>query len=242
MKQQPQKITASQVEELYVFTRKHFVEHYDLQTELVDHLSMAIEKQWETQPHLSFEKALQIEFKKFGVFGFMEVVEERQKALSKKYSKLIWRHFLEFFKLPKIILTVIAIIATFLILRTGLVNEVWFGVIILILFVVAIIELVIIARKRKKAQKSGSKKWMFEEMITSAGMGTNFSFVPLYFFQYIFLHTDNLSIVAPWKVFLLSVIFVSLLLIMYIMQVDIPKKAHQYLIDTYPEYQLVQNA
>ncbi len=239
MKPEPQKITASQIEELYTFTRKHFVEHYDLQTELVDHLSMAIEKQWETQPQLSFEKALQIEFKKFGVFGFMEVVEERQKALSKKYSKLIWRHFIDFFKLPKIILTLTAIIAAFFILRTGVVNEIWFGVIILVLFVIALVELIITSRKRIKAQKTGRKKWMFEEMLTTAGMGTNFSFVPFYFFQSIFLHTDDLSIAPLWMVGLLSFLFVGLLLVMYIMQVEIPKKAHQYLLETYPEYELV---
>ena len=242
MKQQPQKITASQVEELYVFTRKHFVEHYDLQTELVDHLSMAIEKQWETQPHLSFEKALQIEFKKFGVFGFMEVVEERQKALSKKYSKLIWRHFLEFFKLPKIVMTAVATLAVFFILRSGVVNEVWFAIIIMVLFVTLLLELIRKGIMRKKAQKVGRKKWMFEEMITTAGMGTNFSFVPYYFFQSIFLHTDNLSVAPVWVVGLLSFLFVGLLLVMYIMQVDIPKKAHQYLLETYPEYQLVQSS
>jgi len=69
---------------------------------------------------------------------------------------------------------------------------------------------------RKKAQKVGRKKWMFEEMITTAGMGTNFSFVPYYFFQSIFLHTDNLSVAPVWVVGLLSFLFVGLLLVMYI--------------------------
>ena len=84
------KLSVEQIDRLYRFTREHFVEHYDLQTELVDHLSNAIEEEWKENPKLSFEEALQKEFKKFGVFGFMDVVEKRQSALSKKYHLLIF--------------------------------------------------------------------------------------------------------------------------------------------------------
>ena len=83
------KLSDEQIERLYQFTRQHYVEYYDLQTELVDHLANAIEEQWQQNPKLSFENALQIEFKKFGVFGFMDVVEQRQSALNKKYNKLV---------------------------------------------------------------------------------------------------------------------------------------------------------
>ena len=77
------KLTPEQIQQLYKFTREHFVEHYDVQTELVDHLANDIEQIWETQPNLSFEDARTISFKKFGVFGFMDVVGERAKALNK---------------------------------------------------------------------------------------------------------------------------------------------------------------
>lgn len=79
------KVNKSQIDELYAFTRKHFVEHYDLQTELVDHLAMAIEKQWEENEHLSFDKALQIEFKKFGVFG---IYGSRRRATKSTIQKI----------------------------------------------------------------------------------------------------------------------------------------------------------
>ena len=46
------KLTENQIEELYVFTRKHYVIHYDLQTELVDHLSNGVEEQWQANPKL----------------------------------------------------------------------------------------------------------------------------------------------------------------------------------------------
>ena len=61
------KLSPEQIERLYQFTRQHYVEYYDLQTELVDHLANAIEEQWTANPKLSFEQALQVEFKKFGI-------------------------------------------------------------------------------------------------------------------------------------------------------------------------------
>ena len=63
------KLNPSQIDRLFTFTRQHYVEYYDLQTELVDHLAHAIEAQWQEKPKLSFEDALNIEFKKFVFAG-----------------------------------------------------------------------------------------------------------------------------------------------------------------------------
>ncbi|WP_320240732.1 hypothetical protein [Tenacibaculum sp. 1B UA] len=38
------KLTDQHIEQLYKFTRQHYVEHYDVQTELVDHLANDIEQ------------------------------------------------------------------------------------------------------------------------------------------------------------------------------------------------------
>ena len=89
------KLTDNNISELYKFTRKHFVEHYDVQTELVDHLANDIEAIWEENPNLSFEKARDKSFKKFGVFGFMNVVEEKHKQVGKRYRKVLWTLFKE---------------------------------------------------------------------------------------------------------------------------------------------------
>jgi hypothetical protein len=51
---------------------------------LVD-LANAIETQWQETRSLRPE-ALNTEFKKFGVFGFMDVVEKRQAVLSKSIT------------------------------------------------------------------------------------------------------------------------------------------------------------
>ena len=83
------KLSDSQIEELFVFTRQHFVECYDVQSELVDHLANDIEAIWESQPKSTFVQARDCSFKKFGVFGFMEVVEQKSNQMSKKYWKIV---------------------------------------------------------------------------------------------------------------------------------------------------------
>jgi len=82
------KITNNQIEDLYQFTRKHFVYHYDVQTELVDHLANDIEEIWLENPQLTFEQARDQSFKKFGIFGFMDVIEAKQKQMNKRYQKI----------------------------------------------------------------------------------------------------------------------------------------------------------
>jgi len=102
------KLTQDQIQQLYKFTRAHYVEHYDLQTELVDHLAHGIEQLQNKNPSLSFQEALNQEFKKFGVFGFHDVIKERKNAVGKKYRALLWRFFKEWFQFPKIIKTISA--------------------------------------------------------------------------------------------------------------------------------------
>ena len=117
------KLTTSQIDQLYIFTRKHYVAYYDLQTELVDHFANAIESQWQQNPTLSFDEVLNKEFKKFGVFGFMDVVEQRQMALGKKYNGIVWQHFKDFFGIPKIVLTVAMTLLLFSIIKVSAYKE-----------------------------------------------------------------------------------------------------------------------
>ncbi len=118
------KLTENQIEKLYKFTREHFVEHYDVQAELVDHLANDIENIWATQPQVSFEKARDLSFKKFGVFGFMDVITEKQKAMHKKYWKILWRFTKEWFELPKILTTAVVFLLFFSVLQSGFAYEI----------------------------------------------------------------------------------------------------------------------
>ena len=227
------KLTSEQIERLYLFTRQHYVEWYDLQTELVDHMANAIEAQWQEHPKLSFEEALQKEFKKFGVFGFMDVVEKRQAALNKKYNGIIWKHFKAFFTIPKIILTATLVAVTFALLNVSLYkSEVLLGAfgIIILSFYGAIIYF---TNKNKKPNSATHKKWLLKEIILGRSSICGLIYLPIQ----IILRSDKLMEHAL-GVFGISFLLVSMLLIEYIMVIEIPKKAEDYLKETYPEYAL----
>jgi hypothetical protein len=224
------KLNPSQIERLYTFTRQHYVEYYDLQTELVDHLANAIETEWQENPKLTFEEILQKEFKKFGVFGFMDVVEKRQAALNKKYNGIIWKHFKVFFTIPKIIFTFTLVGFIYMLLKASThksdIALVAFGIIILSFW------FFIIYVSNKKSNSTTKKKWLLKEIILGRSSICGMIYLPI---QIIF-RSDKLM-EHSIGVFGVSFLLVSLVLIEYIMVIEIPKKAEEYLKQTYPEYE-----
>ena len=227
------KLTPEQIERLYQFTRQHYVEYYDLQTELVDHLANAIEPQWQENLKLTFEEILQKEFKKFGVFGFMDVVEKRQAALNRKYNGIIWNHFKAFFTIPKIILTTTLVGLIYFLLNISLYK----ADVVLVAFVIIILSfyffIIYFANKNKKANAATQKKWLLKEIILGRSSIVGMIYLPIQ----IILHSEKV-LENSFGVLGISFLLVSLILIEYIMVVEIPKKAEDYLIETYPEYAL----
>lgn len=117
-------ITQYETKKLFHFCHQHFVYHYDVQVELVDHLASAIESQWEENPELSFEKALHSSFKGFGITGFSKVKVEKEKALRKKYNRLLWKYLVEFYRWPKMLMTLAFTMVLFTLLKIAN-NELW---------------------------------------------------------------------------------------------------------------------
>lgn len=123
------KLTEEQIDQLFAVCEKYEVKYYDVQIELVDHIACTIEEVWTTEPQLSFEEALFIVLKEFGVdplfhasdgsllsspfpkfiFNkpavFEQIKKSKEKELIQKYSRIHQKYMGEFFKLPKIILT-----------------------------------------------------------------------------------------------------------------------------------------
>lgn len=230
------KLSPEQIERLYRFTREHYVEWYDLQTELVDHLANAIETQWQEYPKRSFEEALQIEFKKFGVFGFMDVVEKRQAAMNKRYNKILWHHFKEFFTIPKVIMTVSFVFIAFFVFKMLFFNEIFaVGMLLLLLFIFPF--LIIEQRKINKRKKETGKVWLLEQIIFGHGSILGIITIP---FNLINTLTHFEKAPNDFVIFGLSLLIVSLFLGTYIITRVIPSKAEQYLKETYPEYDLAQ--
>ena len=228
------KLTPEQIDRLYQFTRQHYVEWYDLQTELVDHLANSIEAQWQENPKISFEDALQMEFKKFGIFGFMDVVEKRQAALNKRYNKIVWQHFKEFFTIPKIVITLFSFFLMFFIFRNYSNSE---NLILILFFGILTafwLSLFYQSKKNKKERKKTGKKWLFKEIIFGHSSFAGLSYLPIQ----ILINTDFTENIGLYKAIFFSFLFVSMALCEYIILVIIPSKAEDYLKETYPEYTL----
>jgi len=228
------KLTTAQIDQLYLFTRQHYVEWYDLQSELVDHLANAIEMQWQENPTLTFDEVLNKEFGKFGVFGFMGVVEEKQKFLGKKYRKLIWKYYTEFFRLPKIILTFLSMLLIYklLIVFEGA-KDIIFGLIVILslgFFVSTFYQEKVVSDKNK----SNRKKWMFED-VSLQNRNNVFIVLPSLVINSfnLFFKESHFTIITAT---IFSVSLVLLVLLIYIKIKIIPKKVSEELAKTYPEY------
>lgn len=229
------KLTTSQIEQLYQFTSQHYVKWYDLQSELVDHLANAIEKQIRENPILSFEQALKIEFSKFGVFGFMDVVEERQKFLGKKYRRLIWKYYKDFFKIPKIFGIFLSIYAVTIFM--GYFHnpkDVFMSIYFLILTITFAFYFRAKQILNQKEKKTG-KKWLFEQNV--------FGIHSPPVFIHVFNVVNFLNIrIANWhfEYTIIAATVLVLITIYFFIEIKIvPKKVAEELSRTYPDYSIV---
>mgnify|MGYP000919408477 FL=1 len=230
-------LTENQIDELYKFTRKHYVYHYDVQSELVDHLANDIENIWQETPNLSFEQARDKSFKKFGIFGFMDVVEKKQSQMTKKYYKIIFKFAKEWFRLPKIVLT-LAMIYGFYKLQNV---ESSYTIYLIIFFIVISAQLIgvfINSRKLNKKYLESGKKWMFEDIISINGLG-NTALLIFYVFDFPFRTSGDFLLMGEFRKFLSAFLITFVVLLGYITLVVVPKKAQQLLQEMYPQYKLV---
>jgi hypothetical protein len=116
-------INQQQISKIETFVKSKYVEYHDIQVELVDHLASAIEEELEQFPNQDFEKVLLSKYKNFGLFGFSDFATERAKAAYSESRKKYWRHFFEFFKLPKFVYTLLVFILMFLIVNNLQYNQ-----------------------------------------------------------------------------------------------------------------------
>jgi cytochrome c biogenesis protein CcdA len=231
------KLTPEQIDQLYIFTRQHYVEWFDVQAELVDHLANAIEAEWETNPELSFDEVLNQEFKKFGVFGFMDVVEKRQEALNKRYNKIVWQHFKAFFGIPKIVLTVAMTVLLFTVLKISLYEDRIIIGLYLILISFTFYEMIKSRKQRNQKEKLQEKKWLFEEIINQYGTFSGAILLPFNILLQLFDPIDSF-LTNDYFLLGISVFFVLFSIALFIIFKIIPSKAEAYLKQTYPEYKL----
>lgn len=226
------KVSPQQINRLFQFTDQHFVDYYDVQLELVDHLANAIEEQWQEDPNKDFETALQEEFKKFGVFGFLEVVEARQEAMQKRYHQLMWKEAKEFLKLPKVFITA----ACFIILFT-IITRIPYGIFILVVLILPLIVVffstLFSRRKKEKAtsKNNNRKPYLLESLILQAGQIGSYIALPIQ----IFIFIPNHLVSNFWVGIIYGVLLTAFTLVFYITLFLLPRKRDEILQDAYPE-------
>jgi len=233
------KLSEVQIQELYKFTRKHFVEHYDLQTELVDHLANGIEQQWKETPNVTFEEAQRKEFKKFGVCGFHDVIKDRRKAMAKKYRKYIFRYYKEYFCLPKVLKLIVLAIGLFFLLQL-IYPEYKFIAITAFTFVIGCVFIWYNRRNQNKYQnKIGTtqKRWMMEGMIANLGDAGSMGIFPMYLFNTI--NSGGYQLKNVYIALAICAIICSYLILCYVIVFSIPQKAEELLTEAYPEYKTI---
>lgn len=228
------KISQEQIEDLYAFTRKHFVEWYDLQSELVDHLANDIEAVWEETPTLSYTEARDRAFKKFGVFGFMDVIEKRQKSISKRYTKYLFTELKKWFQIPQIVATLALFLFFFVSFSSGISEY-----LLISYYIIAIIwssyKGIQLNSEFRRRKEQSNKKWLLEEIIFRQAGGIGFLFVA---------QIGNIYNMSDWLfnetyvIIITSLVATLLCLINYISFQVIPNKAENLLKETYPEFVL----
>jgi hypothetical protein len=229
-------ITPQETNQLFEFCRKHYVPQYDLQVELVDHLATAIEEQWIKNPEISFDTALYGTFKQFGISGFSKIKAQKQKELARKYSRLLWKYFLEFYRWPKIVMTLALTLALFTVLKV--VNSIAWVLLpyFAMLVIGGYIYYFFLAPKKLKIETNTKKKFMIIEYMNGIQMGAILlSQLPAAMYN-ISRHMDLHAVHQSWALLLTSFLIISLNIVLWGNFFYIPEKIKEHFKEQFPEF------
>ncbi|MAD97460.1 MAG: hypothetical protein CMB99_09065 [Flavobacteriaceae bacterium] len=233
------KVNEQQIDQLFEFTRKHYVEYYDVQSELVDHLANDIEEIWKEHPNLTFMQARDRAFKKFGIFGFADVIKARESAMTKKYWKLILRFTQEWFSPPKIVFTLGLFFGFFMLFQ--LPNIEYFILSGLAIGICIEVYNWFMGKKQRQFREQKKEKlFLLEAMIGTTRNG--FSGLALInFFNLMNLTSFDFSSFSTEWLVVLSLVMTILVIMFNVCTFVLPNKAQELLEETYPEYKIVKS-
>jgi hypothetical protein len=227
------KLTQEEVDRLFDFCTKHYVPEYDLQIELVDHLASGIEEQWIENPELPFPVARNNTFDRFGIFGFSKIKSQKEKELRRKYRKLFWQFTLEFYKLPKIILTIA--LTTILFTSYRLINNFfWLTISLMVLALIFIIGYNYWYYPRTYKVEVKKPLLLFSYLNNRQTELSFFFQIPLLIIQwnkvlqYSFMHQPIFALIA-------SFFIVTLGILMYVAFLVVPQKLKEHINEQFPQ-------
>lgn len=229
-------VTTEETKKLFEFCRNHYVNQYDLQVELVDHLASAIEELWKTDADLSFDEALKSTFRKFGIYGFSKIKDQKKRELKRKYNRLLWSYFTEFYRWPKVLMTFVLTFALFFLFQLVENSMLIFYAYLSALFIFAAVYFLTWYRKFKIKTR---KKFMLIDYLQGV-LGTILIMVfqiPNIVFQLI-LHTNSstLRIENPLILLGISFVLVACGIVIYGQSIYIPQKIKQHFFEAFPEF------
>jgi hypothetical protein len=158
-----------EIQKLFDFVESKNVPYRDVQFEIVDHLASAMEDLKEENPEWPYSLCLEQVYKKFPITGFALLQLEKEEALNKYWKRKLWPYLLEYFKLPKIILTIATFISIQQIVRNIPSIEVnnWYAGLapnmFLFFAIIMIISLISIVTKKRINHIRGISKGMEQD-------------------------------------------------------------------------------
>lgn len=228
------KLTTEQIEELHEFCYFQSIFHYDVQVELVDHLASAIEDLWETNPALPFQDALYRISAQFGNHaGFVIIRQEKEKALRKKYRRLLWQFVADYYKFPKIMVTLSLFLGIYTALRFTE-NDQWIAGSLLIMFITFSLFYFLFYFPKYVRIKVPEKHSFLLNEITQKGVVSQTMMFSGGFISMV-SHASNFTTTG-------SLVFSALvslyLVLLYGDCFFIPKKIHEHFKEQFPQFQI----
>jgi hypothetical protein len=219
------KLDSTQIARLFEFTKQHYVDHYDVQVEIVDHLAAAIEERISQNPALNFENVLDEVFKGFGIFGFDTFVNGKTKLVEREGAKVFWNAFFQYFTWPKLLIFMIFYTCSYALgyffgLEVSKITV--FGV-----FAVLIVYMLIKDKQTKRKMLLPLSQIEQGNILLILGGGI-FSFLNLLLNGEFFISMLN------WNIHSISVL-TAILVIMYLAQIEARNRIAEKLKDKYPE-------
>jgi hypothetical protein len=234
------KLTTDQIDQLFTFCKKKGVKHYDLQIELVDHMASAIEHRWEENLDTSFTEALPSAYRQFGIYGFSKFKKIREKALRKKYTRLQWQYIGEFYRLPKIILTIAISLSLFTAIRLSS-NLTLLSLILLGIYAVSLLIYIVVFYKNKSPLELTTGKSFLQIDYLNSIRGSLFAvgFLPFNLLNIasIVLREFHFSQTGIYMLELITSFFIILFVyIMFALVSYVPRRVKEDFIREFPQF------
>ena len=222
-------LNQQQIDHLFEFCEKHFVRHYDLQVELVDHLANAIEEQMDTQPKLSFEKALDNVYQSFGSTGFGRLISDKRIAAEKQGRIMFCGYFKEHLRWPKSLLLLLIIAFSYSLFK---VDVVFFRIFYICIFLLCPLAEIFAVFNFSRTISSTGKKFLTADFSRGSRLFLFLLFIPGYpdMFDKNFPPTSH----GIWSILFLTTLL-AILVIITIADIQVLSSVKKKLQNDYPK-------